>query len=608
MESVHDSPSRDSAADRVAPDGKDARLLTGRLAQADSAAESRFPDIGDLVDRLRFSFNEGRIWLDTQRVALLHLSTIGALRRELIDTLGMSKARGLLTRMGYESGARDAVLARKLRPRHSFRDAFLVGPQLRNLQGVAAPLPVRIEADIAKGRYYGEFLWPESFEVDLHIAAYGMADRPVCWMQLGYFCGYTSAFMGRNILYREVECRATGSSRCRVIGKPIEEWDDIGEELRALQPEEFVNRFEEHRPLAPAVVAPRRGKDLSGMPVDLVGVSTNFVAACHMLRKVAHTDATVLFLGETGVGKEMFARTLHQIGRRAGKPFVAVNCAAIPENLIEAELFGVVKGAFTGADSSRPGRFERADRGTLFLDEIGTLTQAAQIKLLRAIQEREIERVGDTVTRRVDVRIVAATNMDLRLAVREKKFRPDLLYRLDVYPIRLPPLRERRDDIPLLMDHFLRRYTRMHGRRISGFTRRALDALYDYNYPGNIRELENLVERAVILAEDDQPIDLSHLFASEDLLAPIMHKLTRQGALGRQCGAGVREAPGANGDANGMEALDVLLDNGVGLASIEAHLMRQAVEKAGGNLARAARKLGLTRPQLVYRLNKIDKP
>ena len=218
-----------------------------------------------------------------------------------------------------------------------------------------------------------------------------------------------------------------------------------------------------------------------------------------MVKKVAPTDATVLFLGESGVGKEIFSHNLHRLSKRAKGPFIAVNCAAIPEQLAESELFGVEKGGFTGATVSRPGRFERAHGGTLFLDEIGTLSFTAQGKLLRALQEGEIERVGDTQVRKVDVRVIAATNVNLRDAVRDGSFREDLYFRLNVFPVRVPPLRDRRDDIPLMMNWFMQRACKKHGKAITGFRERAVDALINYRWPGNVREMENMIERAVIL-------------------------------------------------------------------------------------------------------------
>jgi len=580
-------------------------LETGRLAMDngdDAAQPSSRPAIADLAARLRFALNDGRIWLDTQRVALIHMSTLASLRRELIDTLGAEEARGVLVRMGYASGARDAILARKLRPQHAGRDAFLVGPQLRLLQGVVSMELITLEIDMTTGKFYGEFSWPESFEVDAHIADYGMVGEPVCWMQLGYACGYSSTFMGRTIVYKEVDCRATGAKQCRIIGKPVEEWDDIESTLSALQPEKFANRFAARREAGAAMAPPCVAADPSGgANHDMVGASPGFIATCHMLQKVANTAATVLFLGETGVGKEMFARTLHRISDRADQPFIAINCAAIPENLIEAELFGVEKGAYTGAINSRAGRFERATGGTIFLDEVGCLSLTAQVKLLRAIQEKEIERVGGGKTIKVDVRIVAATNVNLTEAVRRGEFREDLLFRLNVFPIRIPPLRERRDDIPLLMDHFLHKYTRLHRRDVPGFTERALDALYDFSYPGNIRQLENIIERAIILTEPGCPIDLAHLFSAETPPPPPTLRLDEDGAL-ENCD---NQGPPVPAPTAMEQFFNRILEGGKGLKEFEEQVLEEAVTRAQGNRSKAARMLGLTRPQLVYRLRKM---
>ncbi|MGE5147472.1 MAG: sigma 54-interacting transcriptional regulator, partial [Candidatus Eiseniibacteriota bacterium] len=427
------------------------------------------PDIGDLASRLRFCPQDGRIWLDQRRMILLHVSAFASMRRELIDSLGIEPARGLLTRMGYESGSNDATFARRVRGHQSMTEAFLVGPQLHALEGIVRVVPVTLDFDIAAGHYYGEFLWYDSFEADAHIGIYGVVGEPACWTQIGYACGYTSTFMGRPILYREVECRAAGHSHCRIIGKPFEEWDDVDRDLAKFQPEAFANRYDLGKAASrkTTAAADESAKHQPHFGDLLVGASSAFVAACHMLQKVARTRATVLFLGETGVGKEMFARTLHSISDRADKPFISLNCAAIPENLVEAELFGVERGAYTGAVESRPGRFERADGGTLFLDEIGSLNLAAQGKLLRALQEGEIERVGGKQVKKVDVRVIAATNVDLAIAVKEGRFRSDLLYRLNVFPIRVPPLRERRDDIPHLMNHFLRKFSARHNKTVT---------------------------------------------------------------------------------------------------------------------------------------------
>ena len=570
---------------------------TGQLFNS-GLVDREFPDFSDLVSRLRFVPQEGRIWLDTHRVMLINVSTLCSLRGELVDTIGVAKARGLLTRMGYSAGSRDAALARKLRPHSTTAEAFLVGPLLRALKGGAVLEPVQVDIDIATGHFLGEFVSVDSFEVDAHTPAYGLAREPICWMTTGYASGYTSTFMGRSILYREVECRGMGAKHCRIIGKPIESWEDAEEDIRALQPEEFVNRYRRlSRDSDPA------GDDPNlpfGDNADrIVGASPGFVAACRMLQKVAVTPARVIFFGETGVGKEMFARTLHRISRRSHKPFIAVNCAAIPDNLIESELFGVQRGAYTGAQESRPGRFERADGGTLFLDEVGTLTPTAQVKLLRAIQQGEIERVGDTRTRKVDVRLVAATNIDLNEAVKEGTFRNDLLYRLNVFSIHIPPLRDRRDDIPMLMDHFLSKYSAIYDKPVTGFTTRAVDALYEYDYPGNIRELENLIERGVILTEDNEPIDLGHLSATDTLLTSTMMRLDARGTLH----AVDEEAGGDGGDplAGLMERIE---GGNMTFESLEDELIAAAMKRSGGNVSAAARLLNMNRHQLDYRLRK----
>jgi formate hydrogenlyase transcriptional activator len=232
----------------------------------------------------------------------------------------------------------------------------------------------------------------------------------------------------------------------------------------------------------------------------MLGESPAFQAVLENIRIVAPTGATVLILGETGTGKELVARAIHQQSLRGGNSFVKVNCAAIPASLLESELFGHEKGAFTGAVARRVGRFELADKGTLFLDEIGEIPYELQSKLLRAIQEREFERLGGDRTHKVDVRIIAASNRDLKAMVDAGGFRSDLYYRLHVFPLSVPPLRERREDIPLLVDHFTRKYARRTGRRIDAIPAEAMDVLRRYEWPGNIRELQNILERSVILS------------------------------------------------------------------------------------------------------------
>src|ERR1700691_1045353 len=236
---------------------------------------------------------------------------------------------------------------------------------------------------------------------------------------------------------------------------------------------------------------------------EIVGNRPALELVLQQVQLVGPTDSTVLILGETGTGKELIAGAIHSVSRRSGRPFVKLNCAAIPAELLESELFGHERGAFTGAITQRLGRFEAADGGTLFLDEIGDMPLALQAKLLRVLQEQEFERLGSSITRRADVRIVAATNQDLVALIADKQFRMDLYYRLSVFPIALPPLRERVSDIPLLVTHFVEKYGARMSKRISRVSNDSMDALKRYPWPGNIRELQNFAERAVILTSGD---------------------------------------------------------------------------------------------------------
>jgi Nif-specific regulatory protein len=329
---------------------------------------------------------------------------------------------------------------------------------------------------------------------------------------------------------------------------------------------------------APALLPQRRG--LPGA----AGESAAWRGVLDVVERVAQSRATVLLRGESGTGKEVVARALHEQGPRAGRPFVAVNCAALPEALLESELFGHERGAFTGAATSRPGRFELADGGTLFLDEVGELPVAAQVKLLRAIQERQFERVGGRRTVIVDVRLVAATNRDLEEAVRHGTFRLDLYHRLQVVEIVLPPLRQRRDDVPVLVDFLLAELEREHGRRLS-FSREAMTVLSRYDWPGNVRQLRNVLERLTV-SHGSGPVSADDL----DWLP------TDDEGNGGRCAPPPAPAPAASPPRAATDAS--------GVESPERERVIQALERAGHVQARAARLLGMTVRQLRYRVAK----
>jgi DNA-binding NtrC family response regulator len=309
----------------------------------------------------------------------------------------------------------------------------------------------------------------------------------------------------------------------------------------------------------------------------ILGRSRPMQAMFQLLETVAPSNSTILVTGETGTGKEVVARAIHHNSPRRSNRFVALNCSAIPETLLEAELFGHVKGAFTGAVGARQGRFEQAHKGTLFLDEVGTMSTALQSKLLRALQEREFERVGDNTTVKVDVRVIAATNSDLARMVADGSFREDLFYRLNVIPIQLPPLRDRREDIPLLVKHFLEKFSPETTVNVSQGAMRALMA---YAWPGNVRQLENAVERSVALSAGKAEIDAPDLPPEVQSMPPPLSPPS-------------------------LDFPDEGLDLGAYLASIERDLIQRSLERTGGNRNRAAELLRIKRTTLVEKLKRM---
>jgi DNA-binding NtrC family response regulator len=306
---------------------------------------------------------------------------------------------------------------------------------------------------------------------------------------------------------------------------------------------------------------------------NIVGHSRPMQEIFSTVERVAPTRATVLLAGESGVGKDLIARAIHYHSPRRDRPFVKINCTAIPENLMESELFGYEKGAFTGANTTKPGKFEQADTGTAFLDEIGDVPGSIQVKLLRVLQEREFERLGSNKVRHIDVRIVAATNQDLRAALEQGTFREDLYYRLNVVPINIPPLRERREDIPFLAEHFVTKLGLASGSRVESISEAAIEKLLGYHWPGNVRELENVLERSIVLCPATR-------LEAADIRLDIAPRAPRPSA----------------GD---------FLPDGLTLDEYEQAILREALRRADGNKSQAARLLGLTRNALRYRLSQM---
>ncbi len=306
---------------------------------------------------------------------------------------------------------------------------------------------------------------------------------------------------------------------------------------------------------------------------NMVGHSEGMREIFSTITRVAPTRATVLLCGESGVGKDMIARAIHHHSPRADRPFVKINCTALPENLMESELFGYEKGAFTGANTSKPGKFEQADTGTVFLDEIGDVPASVQVKLLRILQEREFERLGSNKVKHIDVRVLAATNVDLRAALEQGTFREDLYYRLNVLPINIPPLRDRKEDIPYLAGFFVKKLGNDLGSPVQSISDAAMERLIGYHWPGNVRELENVLERSMVLAN---------------------------GAVLEAGDVKLDTAPAAR-----FTVADNFLPEGTTLDQYEQAIIKEALRRANGNKSQAARMLGLTRNALRYRLSQM---
>ena len=307
---------------------------------------------------------------------------------------------------------------------------------------------------------------------------------------------------------------------------------------------------------------------------EIIAESSQMRAVMEIVKRVARSDVTVLIEGESGTGKELIAKTIHLLSRRKDKPFIAINCAAIPETLIESELFGYKRGSFTGATQDSKGKFEAADGGTIFLDEISQMPLSLQPKLLRVLQEQEVVRIGEILPRKVDVRIIAATNQSLKKMVQEGTFREDLYFRLAVIPINLPPLRSRKEDIPLLINHFFKRAKQRHGFKNLKMSKEVIEALIKYDFPGNVRELENLIERMVVLS-DGETLKITDV--PEHILKPK------------------------------SDLYNVRIDlpsNGIQLEEIEREIIRRALQMNDWNQSKTARYLGITRSALIYRMRK----
>ena len=524
-------------------------------------------------------FADGTLSLHGRRLVLHDINAFAQFRRDLVEMVGLEQTRRILTRFGYFWGQADAAAMKRIFTWDSPAEWLMAGPRMHALQGVARVVVKRMEMDPEAGRLAMDVVWHDSGEAEEHMISLGGSDVPVCWMLVGYASGYATFCLGREVYFVEQSCRAQGNRVCTAVGKDRDSWgpeltphlpyfqaDDIHGKILQLSEELQARTRELARERRRVQALTHNG------PAGLVEVhSESFRRVLDLAARVAPFDTSLLVTGETGVGKEVLARHIHRLSNRAGGPFLGVNCTALPDTLLESELFGHKAGSFTGAVRNRIGLFEEAQSGTIFLDEIGDVSPAMQMKLLRVLQEKEITRVGESKPRKVDVRIIAATNRDLMAAVRAGRFREDLFYRLRVIPVEVPPLRERREDILHLARHFVGRFAKSLGKPGLRLDATCVDYLQAHRWPGNVRELENAVERAAVLSRDG-------VIRPHDLPPEVTH-----------------------GPPSGEPSGDSLT-----LAEVEERHVRAALEKAGGNRTRAAEALGISPSTLWRRLKRME--
>ena len=460
---------------------------------------------------VQFDTDDGVIRFAGQRALIIDATAKGSLRKELISTYGESAARAVLTRFGFVQGWRTAEATQDLFKWESEEDWHRACARIHMLEGMYTLGPPPPTASAMKD---GLSL-VASYEAEQHMAYFGQSDGAVCWTICGLMSGYLSRALGKEIYVLEDRCIGKGDTACHLFGRTIEEWGDKrAEDIRFFHAENLREWLEPslHRVTESLKAAERRlrkrvrvlGEAVPEVedPLGLVARSADMRRVVDLARRIAKVDAIALITGESGTGKERIAQLIHRESARALGPFIAVNCGAISESLLESELFGHVRGSFTGAGQHRVGLFEGANGGTLLLDEIGDVSPGMQVKLLRVLQEREIRRVGENESRPVNVRVVAATNRDLAADIETGHFRKDLYYRLNVVQLHVPALRNRREDLLPLARILLADAAHRANRPVTGFSARAADQILRYDWPGNVRELENAMERAVVLGRE----------------------------------------------------------------------------------------------------------
>ncbi len=534
----------------------------------------------DLKKLLKVEPEGGVVQFAGQRALIFDALSQGLLRKELIDTFSERTARGILSHYGFIHGQRLAETLKNNFKWDSDWDWQKAGLRILTIQGLFQLDPNSLNDFAGEGGN-----WCVSYEAEQHLTLKGRSEKPVCWNLCGIISGYMSFVKGREMYALEDKCVGKGDAVCHVRVKAAEEWgSDYKSELdvfRRLGMDDTLRDVASTLKRTESELREKTRKleklaEIEEDPSELMARSPEMRNLMELAKTIAAIDSTVLITGESGTGKERVARFVHDHSAHADGPFIAVNCGAITDTLLESELFGHARGAFTGATSDRPGLFESANGGTLLLDEVGEITLPMQVKLLRVIQEREVRRVGENKSRPINVRILSATNKDLKAEVAEKRFREDLYYRLNVVELAVPPLRKRRSDILPLARLLLAEAAIQMKRSVDGLTVPAADRLVEYAWPGNVRELANAMERAVAVAKTNRVdvMDLPH-----EVLEGIPH-LSEKGEprslrdVEKDCIIGALEKT----DGNRSKAADLLK---MGVATLYRKLKAYKSEKGG---------------------------
>ncbi len=479
----------------------------------------------DLKELLELNPKGGDVHFAGQKALICDTLSHGILRNELIDTYGNKTAWGIISRFGYIHGRNMAMALKSKFKWESEEDWRRAGTRILALQGLVKLDPDNLDVFGSEGG-----TWRVSYEAEQQLLLKGRSDKTVCWNICGFISGYLSYSLDKEMYAFEDKCIGKGDAACHVVIKSEEEWAKLAKGDLAVfkrvgidaTMEEVTTKLK--RAEAELSEKTRKLAALAKVeedPGELMARSPGMRKLMELAKKIAGIDSTVLITGESGTGKERVARFVHDHSAKAAGPFIAVNCGAITESLLESELFGHARGAFTGATTDRPGLFEASNGGTLFLDEIGELPISLQVKILRALQEREIRRVGENKSRPINVRILSATNKNLKMEVAEKRFREDLYYRLNVVELPVPSLRNRREDILPLARLLLAEAALKMSRSIDGMTAGAADQLVSYVWPGNVRELANAMERAVAVATTNR-VEVEDLPPEVRLVLPII--------------------------------------------------------------------------------------